>query len=111
VAYELLILTAESPQNMEVPMGTLLNLGTVSFTIPAWQMALYVTIFSLCMLWGKMKCCLLTTYAFAFYLGYYLFAPDFFTAAHGDSTAQSAYIAFGLVLAAFSLIAIFYEEQ
>ena len=92
-------------------MQALFDLGRVNLTIPAWQMALYIGLMSLCMIWRKTKCCLLTTYLFAFYWGYYLFAHDFLSVAHGDSAAQSAYIGFGLALIAFSLIALFYEEQ
>ena len=92
-------------------MESLFDLGTVKLTIPAWQMALYVGLISFYMIWGRIKCCLLTTYVFALYWGYYMFSSDFLRATHGSPSAESAYFAFGLALIAFNLIAIFYEER
>ena len=92
-------------------MKALFTLGAVNLVIPAWEMALYICVMSLYMIWGKLRYCLLTTYFFALYLGYYLFAHDLLAAARGDSTAQSAYIGFGLLLLAFILTALFYEER
>lgn len=92
-------------------MEGLFDLGSVNLTIPAWQMALYVGLIAFYMIWGRVKCCLLTTYGFAFYWGYYLFSHDFLTAARGSTSAESAYLGFGLALIAFNLIALFYEER
>ena len=92
-------------------MESLFNLGTVNLTIPAWQMALYVGLFSFYMIWGRIKCCLLTTYVFALYWGYYLFSREFLAAARGSPGAESVYFGFGLALIAFNLIALFYEER
>jgi hypothetical protein len=92
-------------------MGSLLDLGTVKLTIPAWQMALYVGIVAFYMIWGRIKCCFVATYAFALYLGYYVFAAEFLRVTRGNPSAESAYFAFGIALVAFNLIAIFYEEH
>ncbi len=92
-------------------MESLFDLGTVRLTIPAWQMALYIGIIAFYMIWGRIKCCLLTTFAFALYWGYYLFSPDFLQVAHGNPSAESAYFGFGMALVAFNLIALFYEER
>lgn len=92
-------------------MQALFDLGRVNLTIPAWEMAFYVILASLYMIWGKTKYCLLTTYLFALYWGYYLFAGDLLAAAHGDPAAQSVYIGFGLALFAFILMALFYEDR
>ena len=92
-------------------MESLLNLGAVNLPIPAWQMALYIGLMSLSIIWRKTKCCLLTTYAFVFYWGYYQFSRDLLKVAYTDTTAESAYIGFGLVLLTFTLISLFYEER
>lgn len=92
-------------------MEALTNLGRVDLIIPAWQMVLYVCLFGLYMISGKTKCCLLTTYLFVIYWGYYLFAGDLLAAIRGNLAAESAYITFGLALAAFVLMALFYEER
>lgn len=92
-------------------MEALQNLGTVNLPIPAWQMALYIALMSLSIICRKTKCCLLTTYVFVFYWGYYQFSRDLFSVASTDTTAQSAYIGFGLLLLAFTLISFFYEER
>lgn len=92
-------------------MDTLFDLGSVTLTIPAWQMALYVVLIAFYMILGRVKCCFLTTYLFALYWGYYLFPHDFLTAARGNPSAESLYIGFGLALIAFNLIALFHEQQ
>jgi hypothetical protein len=105
------VFTDQSSNDSEVPMEALLSLGTVNLPIPAWQMALYVGLMSLSIIWRKTKCCLLTTYVFVFYWGYYQVSRDLLTAAYADTTAQSAYIGFGLVLITFTLVSLFYEER
>jgi hypothetical protein len=92
-------------------MESLLDLGSVNLTIPAWQMALYIGIVAFYMIWGRIKCCFLTTYVFALYWGYYLYSSEFLKVTHGNPSAESAYIGFGLALIAFNLFALFYEER
>lgn len=91
-------------------METIYNLGFISMAIPAWQMAIYIGLVSLFMFAHETRGCLLTTYLFGLYWGYYLYGHDFLTAAGGYPVVLSAYIAFGLMLAAFSLLALFYEK-
>lgn len=87
------------------------ELGFVNLAIPAWQMALYIGTVSFFMIGRKTNYCLLTTYIFGLYWGYYLFGQDLLTAAKGNTAVETAYITFGLALAALSLIALFYEEK
>ena len=47
-------------------METLIDLGTVRLTIPAWQMAFYLCVVSVYVIFGRIKGCLLTTYLCAF---------------------------------------------
>jgi hypothetical protein len=92
-------------------MEYLFDLGSVTLTIPAWQMAMYLAIIAFYMICGRVKICLLTTFGFALYWGYYLFSGDFLVAVSGKPSAESAYFGFGLALIAFNLIALFYEER
>lgn len=92
-------------------MENLFDLGSVNLTIPAWQLALYIAVIAFYMIWGRVKLCLLTTFGAAFYVAYYLFSAEFLVAINGKPGAESAYFAFGLLLVALNLIALFYEER
>ncbi len=92
-------------------MGSIHDLASVNLTIPAWQMAVYICLIALLMLARKTRLCLFTTFVFGLYWGYFLSGWDFLTAAGNDTGVQAAYIVFGLGLAAFSLMALFYEER
>ena len=92
-------------------METLIDLGAVRLTITAWQMALYLCLVSVYVIFGRIKGCLLTTYLGAFYLGYYLYAHDFMVAARGNPTAQAVYYGFALALAGFVMMTFFYERR
>lgn len=86
------------------------DIALVLLAIPAWQMALYIGLVSFWMLIHEIRGCLLTTYLFGLYWGYYLFGRDFLAAAQGNPVVITAYIAFGLLLAGFTLISLFYEK-
>ncbi len=92
-------------------MESMYELGLINMAIPAWQMAFYIGLISFFMISRKTKLCLLTTYLFGLYWGYYLFGGDFLAAASGNTAVATVYICFGLALAAFSLMALFYEGK
>ena len=91
-------------------MGSISDLGFVSLSIPAWQLALYIGLVSLFLIWRKARWAFLLTYLFSLYWGYYLFAQDLLKATQGDTTVQAAYLGFGLGLLALIIVALFYEE-
>lgn len=91
-------------------MESIYTLGFISLAIPAWQMAFYIALVSLFMFLHETRGCLLTTYLFTLYWGYYLYGRDFLAAANGYPSVMTAYISFGLVLAGFGLLALFYEK-
>jgi len=91
-------------------MGIVDELGLVQLAIPAWQMALYIGLVAFFMLIHEIRGSFLVTYLFGLYWGYYLFGRDFLAAAQGNPVVVTAYIAFGLLLAGFSLISLFYEK-
>ncbi|MBI2090735.1 MAG: hypothetical protein HYT78_18655 [Deltaproteobacteria bacterium] len=92
-------------------MMSIYDLGFVNLAIPAWQMAVYIALVSLFMIGRKANYSVLMTYMFGLYWGYYLFGQDLLTAAKGNPAVETAYITFGLALAALSLMALFYEER
>lgn len=91
-------------------MDALYTLGVINLTIPAWQLVLYMGLFSLFMFRHEIRGCLLTTYAFGLYWGYYLFSQEFIAAASSYPPVLTAYIISGLVLGALSLASLFYEN-
>ena len=91
-------------------MESIYNLGFINLAIPAWQMAIYIALITFFMFVHETRGCLLTTYLFTLYWGYYLYGRDFMAATNGYPAMVTAYIGFGLLLAGFSLIALFYEK-
>ncbi|MBI2985893.1 MAG: hypothetical protein HYY45_03915 [Deltaproteobacteria bacterium] len=91
-------------------MESIYNLGFINLAIPAWQMAIYIALVSFFMFVHETRGCLVTTYLFGLYWGYYLYGRDFLAAANGYPGVVTAYITFGLLLAGFSLLALFYEK-
>ncbi len=80
---------------------------SVELVIPAWQMALYVSIVSIFMLAQDFKLTLITTYLFTLYWGFFLYFGDFFDSL---STFPPALFAiFGLIHVVLTLIA-FWQE-
>lgn len=92
-------------------MQELIDLGTVRLAVPAWQAVVYLCLITVYVIFGKIRGFLLTTYLFAFYCGYYLYAHDFLAASHGNPAAQAVYYGFALVLAGCILMAFFYEKR
>ena len=91
-------------------MDALYSLGIVNLTIPAWQLALYMGLFSFFMFLHETRGFLLTTYLFGLYWGYYSFGREFVATAGGYPPVLTTYIAGGLILGAFSLASLFYER-
>lgn len=88
---------------------SLYDLGLIHLVIPAWQMAFYIGIVSFFMLTGKTKLCLVSTYLFGLYWGYYHFGRDFISAANGDPLVVTGYVLFGFALGALGMGALFYD--
>jgi len=91
-------------------MNSIFDLGLINLTIPAWQMAIYIIVFTLFMFAHETRGCLLTTYVFGLYWCYYLYGREFIAAAGVNTAMFTAYIGFGFMLACFSLISLFYEK-
>lgn len=91
-------------------MGSIEELGLVNLAIPAWQLALYIGVVTFFMLVHEIRGCLLATYLFGLYWGFYLFGRELLNAAQGNPVVITAYIVVGICLAVFSLLALFYEK-
>ncbi len=85
-------------------------LGNVILSIPAWHIALYIAISAIFMLMQQRRLCLITTYLFTFYWGFYIYADEFVMVASGSTLALSSYIICGMLLIVLSLVAFLQER-
>jgi hypothetical protein len=92
-------------------ISSLQALGEVNFVIPAWQIGLFVALFSLLLLSGRSYLSIVVTYLFILYWGFILHWPDFVAAAEGSSLALTLYIVSGLVIALLAVLAFFYQPS
>ncbi len=90
--------------------GTAAEIARIALCIPAWQIGSYIGINSVVMLVGERKFCLVTTYLFTFYWGFYVYGNEFMVVAGGSKVALSLYIVCGILLVTFSLYAFFQEK-
>lgn len=88
----------------------ILTLADVELVIPAWQVGFYIFLTSIFMLKHDRKVCLITTYLFTLYWGFYLYGNEFVRAANGSPTVLSLYILCGIFHVFFTLIAFLQEE-
>lgn len=87
------------------------QIGQVGLVIPAWQMALYMGLISIFTLMQRRKLCLIITYIFTLYWGFYLFGGDLLEAFGGSPQVLSIYIICGLVILGLFVFACFQEES
>ena len=85
-------------------------LGSVILSIPAWHIALYIAISAIFMLVEQRRLCLITTYLFTFYWGFYIYADEFVMVASDSTLALSSYIICGMLLIVLSLVAFLQER-
>ncbi len=85
-------------------------LGRVILSIPAWHIALYIAISAIFMLMQQRRLCLIATYLFTFYWGFYIYADEFVMVARNSTLALSSYIICGMLLIVLSLVAFLQER-
>ncbi len=85
-------------------------LGSVVLSIPAWHIALYIAISAIFMLMQQRRLCLIATYLFTFYWGFYIYADEFVMVANNSTLALSSYIICGMLLIVLSLVAFLQER-
>lgn len=78
--------------------------SVTTISIPLGQMVLFVIMVSICMVMGKFKLGLLTTYLFVFYWGFIFNRAIFIDAAGNASIGLFAYAFFGLSMAVAALV-------
>ncbi len=81
---------------------------SVELVIPAWQMALYVSIVSIFMLAQDFKLTLITTYLFTLYWGFFLYFGDFIGSL--STVPPFLFVFFGLIHVVLTLFA-FHQER
>ncbi len=91
--------------------GTAAEIARIALCIPAWQIGIYIGINSVFMLVGERKLCLVTTYLFTFYWGFYVYGNECRVVAGGSKVALSVYLVCGILLVTFSLYAFFQEKD
>ncbi len=85
-------------------------LGSVILSIPAWHIALYIAISAIFMLMQQRRLCLIITYLFTLYWGFYIYADEFVMVASDSTLALSSYIICGMLLIVLSLVAFLQER-
>lgn len=91
--------------------GTFFNhLADISLAVPAWQMALYIVIISLFMLADRLKLCLITTYLFTLYWGFFLYWAEVMASVGKLPTLATLYLIGGIMHVTLTLVAFFRGE-
>lgn len=86
------------------------QLAFIKLAIPAWQMAFYIIIISVFMLAERYKLCLITTYLFTLYWGFFLYWGDVMASFGSFPTIAAFYLLCGMLHVTLTLIAFFREE-
>ena len=90
-------------------VDTLLSLGLSSQLVSVWQVFLYIAIMVPCLLFQRVKLCLLITYLFAYYLAFLIYWGDFIAAA-GSMMPFAVYALSGLAIVVL-FVASSYSER
>ena len=85
------------------------QLPLFELVIPAWQMAFYILITSLCIISQRYKLFQIVTYCFSLYWGFFLYYGDVVGSFDRYPYAVTLYLASGLLLIILTLIAAFRE--
>ncbi len=83
------------------------QLSLFEMVIPAWQMAFYIIVISLCMFNMRYKLGLIITYCFCLYWGFFLYWGDIIGSFSKYPGAVMLYIASGFLLVILMVIACF----
>ncbi len=81
----------------------------LELTIPAWQMAFYVLIITVCMLFERHRVALLTSYLFTLYWGFFLYFGDVISSFVAFPNTATLYILCGLLHLTLTLVAFLKE--
>ena len=77
----------------------------IILAVPAWQMALYIVIISFFMLADRLKLCLIITYLFTLYWGFFLYWAEAMAAGGRLPGLSLLYLVGGIMQVILTLIA------
>lgn len=86
------------------------QIAEISLAVPAWQMALYIVIISFFMLANRLKLCLITTYLFTLYWGFFLYWAEAMANVGRLPALSTLYLIGGIMHVTLTLIAFFRGE-
>jgi hypothetical protein len=82
---------------------------SIELVIPAWQMAFFIITLSLFLLVRRIKVCLITTFLFTFYWGFFLYWGDIIASFGSYPNLATLYLVSGMVHIVLTLVAFFRE--
>lgn len=86
------------------------QIAEITLAVPAWQMAFYIVIISFFMLADRLKLCLITTYLFTLYWGFFLYWAEAMASVGRLPTLSTLYLIGGIAHVTLTLIAFFRGE-
>lgn len=86
------------------------QLADITLAVPAWQMALYIVLISILMLADRLKLCLITTYLFTLYWGFFLYWAEAMANIGRLPTYSTIYLIGGIMHVTLTLVAFFRGE-
>jgi len=82
---------------------------SIELVIPAWQMAFFIIMLSLFLLVRRIKLCLITTFLFTFYWGFFLHWGEFIASFGRYPDLATLYLVSGMIYIVLTLVAFFRE--
>ncbi len=81
------------------------------FSVPLWEVTLYVSFISFCMLFGRHRLGLLTTYCFVFYLGFFSNMSNFMDMLGHFTWGLPVYVFSGFMMFIVAIVGFFKAEE
>ena len=83
----------------------LYQIAVMNLSIPVWQVAIYVGVTTISMLLGRIKLCLITTYLFTLYWGFFLYWGEVMSSLSSFPYMGTLYIVCGMLHIALTVVA------
>jgi hypothetical protein len=81
------------------------------FSVPLWEVIIFVIIISLCLLLGKHRVGLLTSYCFVFYWGFFSNLNNFVNILDGFKWGMPLYVFSGFFMFLVALVGFFAQNR
>jgi hypothetical protein len=92
-----------------IGLEILRDYGNGNFLIQPWEMILYVAVVSLYAFMGRVRSCLINSFAFTFYWGFMFLLPRTFAGNGFSHSALLAYVLFGAGM--YALVTVSFLRQ